>query len=70
MKGKGVVMERKCNCCGSNDLVEGVVQTNEALKLVFIDNADTKKLLPKAKKIKSCRCAKCGNVLLFVEENK
>ena len=48
MKGKGVVMERKCNCCGSNELIEGVVQTNEALKLVFIDNTETKKLLPKA----------------------
>ena len=37
-------MEGKCNCCGSKELIEGVVQTNEALKLVFIDNEDTKKL--------------------------
>lgn len=67
---KSVVMERKCNCCGSNELVEGVIQTNDALKLVFLDNEETKKLLPKAKKIKSYRCAKCGNILLVVEENK
>ena len=62
-------MEKKCVCCGSQNLTEGIVNTSESMRVFFVSTKERKKIFPKAEKIFAFKC-KIIQIMPFPENKK
>ncbi len=63
-------MEKKCPCCASRNLSEGVLQTNDAMRFTFISKDQSTKIFPKTAKVQAFVCEDCGFISLFTADSK
>lgn len=61
---------KKCVCCNSSKMSEGIIQTADALKLVFLPKDQIKKIIPKSKRIQVLVCEDCGYISFFTSVEK
>ena len=64
-------MDIKCPCCSSENLVEGIIRSSDAMPIIFVSKEDNKKIFNnKHKRINAYLCKECGYISLFADNSK
>lgn len=64
-------MNKKCPCCGSEILEEGILRSGDATSIIFITKENNKRFFNnKYNPVVAFNCKECGYISLFTENKE